>query len=113
MKIKVVGHYVLVKPEREGKKLSRGGIIIPKGIAAREDVASVRGKIVGVGDNAWKAFNQGESGPGKPWAKVGQNVFFKRHVSDRIEDKDDLDEDGEPEEYFLMNDENILAIIED
>jgi len=77
-------------------------------MVSRENTAKVRGTIVAVGKNAWKAFDDGEA-----WAKVGDSVYFKRHVSDRVEDKEDIGEDGKPQAYFLMSDENILAVIED
>ena len=115
LSIKVCGHYVLVKPEKFEEK-SLGGIITATAKqAGREDAGAVRGHIVGIGPNAWKAFNQGEQdqGAGKPWAEIGNYVFFKRHVSDRIEDRNDIDELGRPQEYFLLNDENIQAIIEE
>lgn len=109
-KIKPCGHYVLVKPVRV-KKTTDGGIVLPENLVKKENVASVKGELVAIGPNAWKAFCQGEpDGIGKPWAEVGDTVRFKRHVSDRITDENDLDEDGEPQEYFLMTDENILAI---
>jgi co-chaperonin GroES (HSP10) len=105
--IKVCGHYVLIKPEKMKKK-TKSGLILPDAMVNKENVASVRGTLVGVGDNAWKAFDGGD-----PWAEIGDKVYFKRHVSDRIQDDTDKDEDGEPQEYFLMADENILAVIED
>lgn len=112
-KIKPCGHYVLVKPEVIKKKTD-GGIILSKGMVNQENTAKVRGVIIDIGQNAWKAFNQGEpDGIGKPWAKVGSKVIFKRHASDKIEDEDNLDEEGDPQLYFLMTDENILAVIEE
>lgn len=105
MKIDVCGHYVLVKPERM-EKMTKGGIYIPDANRKREDAAATRGHIIGIGINAWKAFDSGE-----PWAKVGDYVYFKQYVADKIIDDDDLDEAGDPQEYFLMVDENILAVI--
>ncbi len=107
LKIKPCGHYVLVKPERMDK-ISAGGIILQDKTVDAENVAKVRGEIVALGENAWKAFDDGD-----PWAKVGDKVYFKRHVSDMINDESDKDDDGEPQAYFLMQDSNILAVIED
>jgi co-chaperonin GroES (HSP10) len=101
------GHYVLVKPEVI-EKVSEGGIVLPDDMLNRENTAKVRGTLVAIGKSAWKAFDDGE-----PWAKVGDRVYFKRHVSDKIEDESDINEHGEPQVYFLMSDDNVLAIIEE
>ena len=112
--IKPCGHYVLVKPDPV-ETVTAGGIITgTKDLHAREEVARVKGTLVAVGQNAWKAFGQGEDdGVGKPWAEVGDHVYFKRHVSDRYEDEDDIDQEGKPQAYFLLSDDNILAVIRD
>lgn len=110
-KIKPCGHYVLVKPVKLKKK-TESGFILPESMVNKENVAAVKGTLVAIGPTAWKAFCQGEpDGIGKPWAKIGDEVHFKRYVSDRIIDENDLDEDGEPQEYFLFTDENILAVM--
>lgn len=106
MKFKACGHYVIVKPEII-EKVSKGGIILDDDMVNRENTAKVRGTIVSVGPNAWKDFG------GDPWAKLDDKVYFKRHVSDKIEDEDDKDSHGKPALYFLLADENIMATIED
>jgi len=104
--IKPCGHYVLIKPDAVEDTYGDMGIIAgTSNQLSREHVASVRGELVAVGENAWKAFDSG-----MPWANVGDKVYFKRHVADRIEDKDDII-NGKPQDYFLMSDENILAVI--
>jgi co-chaperonin GroES (HSP10) len=105
--IKPTGHYILIKPEPVERKTAGGIITGTENQLSREHVASVRGTLVAVGENAWKAFDSGQ-----PWAQIGDTVYFKRHVADRIEDKTDIVE-GKPQEYFLMSDENLLAIIEE
>lgn len=102
--IRPCGHYVLVKPDKVELTTESGIVIQSKQQAKREHVASVKGTLVAVGEQAWYAFGD------EPWAEVGDKVYFKRHVSDRIEDEKDL-VDGQPQEYFLMADENILAVI--
>lgn len=104
---KPCGHYVIVKPDVI-EKVSGGGIILNQNMVESENTAKVKGTLVAVGPNAWTAFDNGD-----PWAEVGDNVYFKRHVSDKIKDENDLDEHGEPTLYFLLADENILAVIED
>ncbi|MBR9702877.1 hypothetical protein GOV10_02490 [Candidatus Woesearchaeota archaeon] len=107
LKFKPCGHYVIIKPDTI-EKVSDGGIILNDDMVNRENTAKVRGTLVAVGENAWTAFDSG-----LPWAKVGDKVYFKRHVSDKIEDETDLDEHGKPALYFLLADENVLAVIEE
>jgi len=111
--IKPCGHYVLVKPDPIEKVTASGIITGTTDLHSREEVARVKGTLVAVGENAWKAFGQGEDdGIGKPWAEVGNHVYYKRHVSDRYLDENDYI-DGKPQEYFLLSDDNILAVIND
>ena len=105
--IKAVGYYVLVKPDPIEKVTSSGIITGTAEHHVREEVASVRGTIVSIGDIAWADYTGG-----RRWAKLGDHVFFKRHVADRIKDENDII-DGKPQEYFLMSDQNILGVIED
>ncbi len=107
------GHYVLVKPDPTETVSENGIVTMTKGQESREDVARVKGTLVAIGPNAWKAYNQGEpDGVGKPWAELGDHVVIKRHVSDRYVDEDDI-VDGKPQVYFLMVDENLLAVLEE
>ena len=95
------GHHVLIKPDAVEEK-SEGGILLQAAFdsnnLSREQAATTTGEIVAVGDTAWLDF-AGD----KPWAKVGDHVYFTRHVSKEIKDGD--------ETYFLLTDENILAIM--
>lgn len=117
MKIKPTGHYVLVKPadieEKDDllKRAKEAKIILDEKSMKREQAAMTEGVIVAHGPQAWKAY--GPDGNGPNWASIGDRVYFKRHVSDLIKDESDLDEDNKPQEYFLMVDENILAVIGD
>lgn len=95
------GHHVLIKPD-EVEKVSEGGIVLQasfdNSLQQRERAATTTGEIVAVGKTAWLDFAGDE-----PWAKVGDRVYFTRHVAKEIKD-------GE-EEYFLMTDENVLCVI--
>lgn len=103
--IRPCGHYVLVKPDRFERTTKSGIVIATEQQGKREDVASVKGTLVAAGPIAWKDYEGGQ-----PWANVGDRVYYKRHIADRIQDDDDL-VDGKPQEYFLMNDLNILGVI--
>ncbi len=101
------GNYVLVKPDDVLKQTSSGIITGTTSEHSREEVAKVEGTLVAIGKDAWA-----DCGDGTPWAKVGDKVFIKRHVSDRIEDKNDI-VNGEPQKYFLLSDLDVLAVIEE
>ena len=101
--IEPTGHHVIVKPDHV-QELSKGGILITASsdMLKREQAATTTGVIVSIGVNAWKAYDGGE-----PWAAVGDRVYYTKHVSKTI--KDEVTQ----EEFFLMTDDNILAIIKE
>lgn len=102
--IKPTGHHVLIKPD-EVEETTESGIVISTDTTtlAREQAATTRGTIVAVGPTAWA--DPGLSPDGKPWAKVGDYVYYTRHVSKTITDTE------EGQDYFLLTDDNVLAII--
>ena len=104
MSINPTGHHVLIAPD-DVEETSEGGIITNLGgdSTRREFAATTRGTIVAIGPTAGKDPGLG----GKPWVKVGDYVYYTRHVSKVITDK----ETGK--DYFLLTDENVLAVIED
>lgn len=108
MKGNVCGHYVAVYPDAI-KKAKKGEIILPEEFnadkAARAQAGEVTGVVMDVGQTAWHAYDK-KSDNWKPWAEVGDRVWFQRHVAKVIEDKDDL-VDGKPRKIFVMADENI------
>lgn len=110
MKGEVTGHYVAVIPD-EIETISKGGIILDTELddnkRAREQAASTAGTIVSVGNTAWKAYDSHDP-DWKPWANVGDRVWFQRHVAKIIEDPDELDNKGKPRKIFIMADENII-----
>jgi len=95
------GHHVIVKPDPV-EEVSKGGIVVTANndLLKREQAATVTGTIVAIGVNAWKAFDDST-----PWAKVGDRVYYTKHVSKVVKDPETQ------EELFLMTDDNILAII--
>lgn len=92
------GHRVLVKVE-EAEKVTKGGIIIADTIADRNTEANIFGKIVAVGETAWKDFG------GRAWAVVGDRVAFAKYGGFVIEDPDN------GERFRLLNDEDITAVL--
>lgn len=99
--IEPTGHHVIVKPDPV-EEVSKGGIVVTAStdLLKREQAATVTGTIVSIGINAWKAFDDST-----PWAKVGDRVYYTKHVSKVVKDPETQ------EEFFLMTDDNILAII--
>lgn len=93
----VLGHRVLIDPEIPKDTLDEGALkgfkIVGDGIQ-REKAATTIGVIVGIGKNAWKAFDDGQ-----PWAKVGDRVYFAKYGGKWI-----TAEDGK--EYICCNDED-------
>lgn len=68
-----------------------------------EQAAVTSGKLVGMGNQAWKAF--GPDFTGERWAQLGDQVFFARYAGNFIEDP----ETGK--NYKIMNDEDIVAVV--
>jgi co-chaperonin GroES (HSP10) len=82
------------------EEVTESGIILNVGEEwKREQAATVIGKIVAIGRTAWKDFSDG-----RPWAKVGDRVYYARYSGKTIE------EDGKPK-YYIVNDEDVQCII--
>lgn len=114
--IKPCGHRVLVKPKAVEDK-SEGGIILYASEYEKklEKAGICEGTIVAIGETAWKAFDKttaiDEAGsytkviPGKPWAKLGDQVFYSQYGGKYIRDP------NTEEEFVIMNDDDIIAIV--
>ena len=95
MKIKPLGDRVLIKPSEEKEK-TKGGIVLPD--TAKEKPQE--GEIVAVGEG-----RRTEDGKTIPLTlKVGDRVLYGKYSGTEIT------VDGE--EYLIMREENVLAIIE-
>lgn len=99
--IKVCGHRVLIDPETPKKKVDEGALagfeFVGEGVE-REKAATTIGRIVSVGDTAWKAFDDGQ-----PWANVGDRVYFAKYGGKFIKYGD--------KEYVIINDEDCVCIV--
>jgi len=99
------GHRVIVKLDSV-ETVSAGGILLQGSIDERLEKAGIQlGIVVAYGDQAWKAFSTDFTG--KPWANVGDYIFFARYAGKILIDPID------GEDYMIMNDEDILAVIEE
>jgi len=95
MKIKPLGDRVLIKPSEEKEK-TKGGIVLPD--TAKEKPQE--GEIVAVGEG-----RRTEDGKTIPLTlKVGDRVLYGKYSGTEIT------VDGE--EYLIMREEDVLAIIE-
>jgi chaperonin GroES len=94
-KLQPLGERVIVKPEAKEEKISTFGIIIPES-ADKERPA--KGTVIAVGPGKY------EDGAHQPMnVKVGQEVLFSKYGYDEVKI------DGE--EYFILAESSILAII--
>jgi len=95
MKVRPLGDRVLIKRLSEQEK-TKGGIVLPD--TAKEKPQ--RGEVVAVGEG--RLTDDGKRIPMN--VKVGDKVIFAKYAGTEIE----LDD----EEYLLMSESDILAIIE-
>ena len=96
--IEPVGYRVLVKPDVL-KETTPGGIVIPESLKEGHSMAQMTGRIVALGEFAWKEW------PVR-WAAVGDRVSFSKFGGIHM-----YGEDGEL--YRLLNDEQITAKVSD
>lgn len=104
--ITVCGHRVLLDAHFETNEVQEGAL---KGFKLETDesfersrAATITGKVVAVGDTAWRAFD-GDDPNWKPWAKVGDVVIFAKYGGKFITVKGKT--------YILVNDEDIQAVL--
>ena len=85
--LEVVGHKLLIKPnliEDEIKSGALAGFQYHGDEHKREKAGTETGTIIGIGPMAWRAYD-GEQKDWRPWAKVGDEVYFARHAGRFIE----------------------------
>ena len=98
MKIKPLSDHILIEPIKEEEK-TKSGILLPETV---EHKKLSRGKVVAVGPG--KIMENGVRAPIS--IKVGETVLFKEPWSEENKLKE-----GD-NEYFLVEENDILAIIE-
>lgn len=92
---------VLVKPDRVEEK-TKGGIILPDQHKEQQKWATMKGTLVAVGVNAWAEAKQGGFVPPEP----GARVMFAKYGGVNLEGADG-------DEYRIMNDEDVVASLEE
>lgn len=98
---KPTGWRLVVLPFKPPKR-SKGGIVLADQAVERQQIATVCGYVVALGE---LAYADTDKFPHGPWCKKGDWVVFGRYVGARIA----LD-DGE---IRILNDDEILATIKD
>lgn len=96
IKIQPLADRILVKPEESSVEKSPSGIIIPD--TAHKEKPE-RGEVIAVGEG--KRNEKGDILPLR--VKVGDTVMFSKYGYDEVKIGD--------EEYYIVNESNILAII--
>lgn len=96
--IQPTGGHILVLPEKVEEKTA-GGIYLPEDTRDKEQAASTSGVLIDIGPSAWLDIDDG-----KPWAEVGDKVFYARYAGVSITGKDNV-------AYTLLNDNDLLAIL--
>ena len=96
VKLQPLGERVVIQRE-ESEDVTAGGIVLPDTDKAKPQ----RGKVVSVGDG--KLLDDGSRGPLQ--VKPGDRVIFASYAGDTFKVED--------EEYLLMREDEILAILED
>lgn len=112
--IKTTGYRVLVKLDILETTTPSGIVTVAPDKEKLEKTGIHRGIVINIGPCAWKAFRevdeQGKEHNGENWCKPGDYVIFARSagrfIYDPFEEETDL-----KNEYIVMNDEDIIAII--
>jgi co-chaperonin GroES (HSP10) len=79
---------------------TKGGIIRPQTLSDMEQTASIIGKVVKVGPDA---YTDKDRYPNGPWSKVGDWVLFRSYSGTRFKNGD--------QQYRLINDDTVEATL--
>jgi len=107
MSLTPCGHRILVRPQRledvdeAYKAAQRAGIIIQETHEKLQQAAVDKGTVIELGSTAFKDFG------GEAWCKVGDLVAYARYGGKLIKDP------KTQEDFLILNDEDIIAIIKD
>lgn len=103
MAIDVLGHRILIKPERleDLDKVLRSakamGIEVVTEDGERAQAAVDRGVVVQVGQSAFKDFGT------SPWCNAGDYIAYARYAGKAMTDPDT------DEEFLIINDEDVIC----
>ena len=92
---------VLVKPDPANEKV--GSIFLPDAVKEQDKFAQMKGTLIACGANAWC---EAKNGAGFIAPEPGARVLFAKYGGIRIKGDDD------DEDYIIMNDIDITALLE-
>jgi chaperonin GroES len=96
-----VGYKILIAiPEVDQK--TEGGVIRPDSIKETEEVASIIGYVIKVGESA---YSDKDRFPAGPWCKEGDFVIFRSYSGTRFKVMG--------KEFRIINDDTVEAVVED
>ena len=77
----------------------------------QEKIGTAEGKIVAIGNMAWKDPELGYGLDGwEPWAEVGDRILFTRYAGKFVQDPSVQGEEGE---FYIINDVDMQCIVKD
>lgn len=94
------GFQVLLSPVEMEDKI--GSIHVPDSVKEQHKVAATSCEVVALGPDAYGDLNKFPTGP---WCKVGDFVIIGKYAGSRFKYDD--------KEYRLLNDDQILALVDD
>lgn len=108
---KIAGHRVLIKVDPIKKQTETGIIVVRDDEERDHKVNTSTGTVVAIGATAWMAYDyykpNGERNPKwEQWCHVGDRVYFAKYAAKWIKD-------AEGNEYVVVNDQDIVAVIEE
>ncbi len=108
MRLVPAGHRILIKPDPVEEK-TEAGIILHASESDKklEKAGMARGTVESIGVNAWKAYDDAT-----PWCSVGDRVIYAKYTGQFVSDPDENDPSKEPEEFVVINDEDIIVVLE-
>jgi len=103
---KPFGAKIMVQLRRVMAK-SRGGILLTNDTTDTEAWNQQVGKVIYLGDLAYKSRKDSTTWPEGPWVQLGDYVRFARYIGDRITVP--MADGGKPVTILLMNDHDVLG----
>lgn len=103
---KPFGAKVLVQLRRVIDR-TKSGIILTDDTMATEAWNTQVGKVIALGDLAYKSRKDGQHWPEGPWVQLGDFVRFTRYAGDRLTIK--MEDGGKPVTILIMNDHDLLG----
>ena len=95
------GYKLLIAPLRVMER-TKGGILLPDQHKTDENVASVMGQVVAMGESAYQ---DSARFPNGPWCQVGDVVLIRSYAGTRLKIGDT--------EFRVINDDTVEAVIKE